>query len=263
MNLKPDWKKLASDWRKLVPDWKELIHKGLPYVLAVVFASATFLSVLGVRSANAEYISLQGARNELANEKESLLTSQEELESALNETKTLISQLNTLNDDMHALLEKVETEEGAVSDKIDELLETFENVEDKERQRWVLPMQYVTCSSPYGNREHPVAGEAKFHYGVDLAGPKGTPVVASRSGTVSVATYDDSSGYYIAIDHLDGYKSYYMHMDRYIVAAGQFVVAGQIVGYCGSSGVATGDHLHFGIYKNGQSVNPADYIDMY
>ena len=262
MNLKPDWKKLVSDCQKLIPDWKELVHKGLPYALAVVFASATFLSVLGVRSSNAEYISLQGARNELENEKQTLQTSRQELETALTETKDLVNRLNTLNANMQILLEKAETEEGAVSEKIDELLSVLENAEDKERQRWVLPMQYQNISSPYGNREHPVAGEAKFHSGIDFAGPKGTPIVASRSGTVTVATYDDSSGYYVAIDHLDGYKSYYMHMDKYIVTAGQFVMAGQIIGYCGSSGVATGDHLHFSIYYNGESVNPADYIDM-
>ena len=78
-----------------------------------------------------------------------------------------------------------------------------------------------------------------------------------------MATYDDSSGYYVVIDHLDGYRSVYMHMDKYIVGAGQFVVAGQLIGYCGNTGVSTGDHLHFGIYHNGQTVNPADYIDMY
>ncbi len=261
MNLKPDWKKLLSDGQKLIPDWKELIHKGLPYVLAVVFASATFLSVLGVRSANAEYISLQGARNELETEKQTLQTSRQELETALAETKDLVNRLTTLNSDMQALLKKAETEEGQVSDKIDELLSAFENVEDKERQRWVLPMQYLNISSPYGYRNHPIKGQAKFHYGIDLAAPKGTPIVASRGGTVAVATYEDSSGYYVVIDHLDGYKSYYMHMDKYIVATGQFVVTGQIIGYCGSSGISTGDHLHFEICRDGQSLNPADYID--
>ena len=72
MNLKPDWKKLVSDGRKLLADWKGLLHKCLPYVLAVAFAGATFLSVLGVQSANAEYITLQGTRNEIQNEKASL-----------------------------------------------------------------------------------------------------------------------------------------------------------------------------------------------
>lgn len=263
MNLKPDWKKLVSEGRKLITDWKGLLHKGLPYVLAVVFAAATFLSVMGVQSANAEFISLQGSRNELETEKQALHTSKQELETVLNETKTLVNQLTSLNSDMQALLQKAETEEGAVSDKIEELQSALENVENKEQQRWLLPMQYTRCSSPYGYRNHPVAGESKFHYGVDLAGDKGTPIVASRSGTVAMATYDDSSGYYVVVDHLDGYRSVYMHMDKYIVAEGQFVLAGQIIGYCGSTGVSTGDHLHFGIYQNGQTVNPADYIDMY
>ena len=263
MNLMPDWKKLASDCQRLIPDWKTLLHKGLPYALAVALASATFLSVLGVRSTNAEYVSLQGTRNELENEKQNLNASQEELEAVLGETKTLISQLTSLNADMQALLEKAETEGSAVTDKIEDLQNALEDAENKEQQRWQLPMKYVICSSPYGNREHPVAGEAKFHFGVDLAADKGTPIVASRSGTVEIASYDNASGYYVSIDHLDGYTSYYMHMDRYIVTTGQFVLAGQIIGYCGDSGTATGNHLHFGIYYNGESVNPADYIDMY
>lgn len=263
MSLKPDWKQLKADCQRLIPDWKTLLHKGLPYALAVILASATFLSVLGVRSTNAEYVSLQGARNELESEKQILDASQEELETVLDETKTLLNQLIALNADVQALLEKAETEGSAVTDKIEDLQNALENAENKEQQRWQLPMKYVRCSSPYGNREHPVEGESKFHYGVDLAADKGTPIVASRSGTVEIATYDNSSGYYVGIDHLDGYKSYYMHLDKYIVTTGQFVLAGQIIGYCGDSGTATGNHLHFGIYYNGSAVNPADYIDMY
>ena len=263
MNLKPDWKKLVSGGRKLITDWKIWLPKVLPYAFAVVFAAATFLSVMGVKSANTEFISLQGSRNELETQKQSLYTSQQELEAVLGETKTLVNQLTSLNADMQALLEKAATEEGAVTDKIEELQNALQNVENQEQQRWLLPMQYKRCSSPYGYRTHPVAGEARFHYGVDLAGDRGAPIVASRSGTVVMATYDDSSGYYVVIDHLDGYRSVYMHMDKYIVGAGQFVVAGQLIGYCGNTGVSTGDHLHFGIYHNGQTVNPADYIDMY
>ncbi len=249
--------------RKLITDWKSLLHKGLPYVLAAVFAAATFLSVMGVQSANAELINLNGMKNEIETEKQALYNSQQELEGVLSETKTLVNQLTSLNSDMQALLEKAETEGGAVSDKIEELENALENAENKEQQRWLLPMQYVRCSSPYGYRTHPVAGESKFHYGVDLTGAKGTPIVASRSGTVYMATYDDSSGNYVAIDHLDGYRSVYMHMERYIVTEGQFVMAGQIIGYCGNTGVSTDDHLHFCIYLNGQTVDPADYIEMY
>ena len=80
---------------------------------------------------------------------------------------------------------------------------------------------------------------------------------------MKAAAYDeDNEGYYVNIDHLDGYVSRYMHMDKYIVTQGQFVVAGQIIGYCGDSGIATGVHLHFGIYKDGKAVNPAYYMDI-
>ena len=95
---------------------------------------------------------------------------------------------------------------------------------------------------------------------MDLAAPTGTPIYASRSGTVSVASYDGSSGYYVQINHGDGYRSIYMHMTHFVVYAGQTVSQGQLIGYCGSTGASTGPHLHFGISLNGTYVNPANYI---
>ena len=95
---------------------------------------------------------------------------------------------------------------------------------------------------------------------MDLAAPTGTPIYASRSGTVTTASYGSSSGYYVQIDHGDGYRSIYMHMTHYDVYAGQYVRQGQVIGYCGSTGVSTGPHLHFGISLNGSYVNPANYI---
>ena len=125
---------------------------------------------------------------------------------------------------------------------------------------WVLPIYYTAFTSPFGYRTDPVYGGTAFHYGVDLAAPKGTPIYASRGGTVSIATYDSSCGYYVQINHGDGYRSIYMHMTHYVVYAGQSVSQGQVIGYCGSTGKSTGPHLHFGISKNGSYVNPANYI---
>ena len=99
-----------------------------------------------------------------------------------------------------------------------------------------------------------------MHKGVDLAAPLNTPIYATRSGTVITASYNSSSGYYVVIDHGDGYRSTYMHMTYYIVSAGQYVSQGQTIGYCGSTGVSTGSHLHFGISQNGTYQNPSDYI---
>ena len=88
----------------------------------------------------------------------------------------------------------------------------------------------------------------------------GTPIVATRSGVVTTTTYDSSSGYYVVIDHQDGYGSKYLHLTHYIVSPGTYVNAGQVIGYMGSTGASTGSHLHFSITYNGSHVNPMDYI---
>ena len=129
-----------------------------------------------------------------------------------------------------------------------------------EKVTWKVPINYTAFTSPYGYRIHPISGTKKFHYGVDLAAPQGRPIYATRSGKVTTATYGSSAGYYVQIDHGDGFKSIYMHMTHYVVSKGQQVSQGQVIGYCGSTGASTGPHLHFGITKNGNYVNPANYI---
>lgn len=126
---------------------------------------------------------------------------------------------------------------------------------------WLVPISYNYLSSPFGMRLHPVYGDYRLHNGVDLSAPEGTPIYASRAGQVIVATYGASGGNYVMIDHMDGtYTTMYLHMTRYVVHVGQNVAAGELIGYCGSTGVSTGPHLHFSVFKNGVAVNPADYI---
>ena len=125
---------------------------------------------------------------------------------------------------------------------------------------WKVPINYTAFTSPFGWRIHPISGTRKFHYGVDLAAPTGRPIYATRSGTVDTASYNGSAGYYVQINHGDGFKSIYMHMTHYVVSSGQHVSQGQVIGYCGSTGGSTGPHLHFGISYNGSYVNPANYI---
>ncbi len=120
---------------------------------------------------------------------------------------------------------------------------------------WLVPCKYVYFSSPFGPRW------GRMHNGVDLAAYQGTPIVATRSGYVAVAAYEaGGAGYYVSLNHGDGYRSIYMHMTHYIVRAGQYVTAGQVIGYVGSTGRSEGPHLHFGISYNGTYVNPANYI---
>ncbi len=128
---------------------------------------------------------------------------------------------------------------------------------------WLVPCSYVKLTSPFGNRTSPTAGASSYHQGVDLAAPQGTPVYASRAGRVTVAGFTSAAGYYVTINHLDGYSSIYMHLNNYVVSSGQTVSAGQLIGYVGNSGIATGYHLHFGIAYNGAYVNPASYVSLY
>ena len=125
---------------------------------------------------------------------------------------------------------------------------------------WLRPCSYVKMTSPFGMRESPTAGASTYHQGVDLAGPEGTPIYATRAGRVTVASYSGSAGYYVSINHLDGYSSIYMHMTNYVVSAGTTVSAGQLIGYMGNTGISTGSHLHFGVSLNGRYINPCGLV---
>ncbi|MGM9589089.1 MAG: murein hydrolase activator EnvC family protein [Faecousia sp.] len=126
---------------------------------------------------------------------------------------------------------------------------------------WIMPVAYKAYMSPFGNRVAPTTGASTFHQGVDLSANAGTPIYASRGGQVTTATYGSAAGYYVKINHLDGYSSIYMHMTNYVVSAGQNVSQGQLIGYVGQTGVATGNHLHFGIMYNGAYINPSQFLD--
>lgn len=126
---------------------------------------------------------------------------------------------------------------------------------------WLTPVSGYTLTSPFGMRKHPVLGYNRMHNGIDLACAQGTPIYATRAGKVTTASYQaGGAGYYVSINHLDGFSSIYMHMTNYVVSAGQSVTQGQLIGYVGSTGISTGPHLHFGISYAGSYVNPLAYI---
>ena len=128
---------------------------------------------------------------------------------------------------------------------------------------FLYPLPYaVSITDAYGYRIHPLSGTYKWHNGVDFAASSGTAIYATKSGTVTSATYNEAYGYMVTINHADGYSSLYGHMTNYIVSAGDYVTQGQTIGYVGSTGWSTGPHLHFTIYYNGSDVNPMNYVSM-
>ena len=115
-------------------------------------------------------------------------------------------------------------------------------------------------SSYFGPRKSPTAGASSYHKGIDVAAPTGTHIIASAGGKVVTATYSSSAGNYVMISHGNRMYSVYMHCSRLAVSEGDSVTQGQLIAYVGSTGISTGAHLHFGISKNGEYVNPLDYV---
>lgn len=124
---------------------------------------------------------------------------------------------------------------------------------------WPVPGMYK-ISSPFGMRVHPVSGVKKMHSGIDIPAPKGSPVIATKSGTVTTSGNVSGYGNTIIIDHGGGVSSLYGHNSELTVSKGQQVAQGQIVAKVGSTGVSTGNHCHFGIKSAGNWVDPQKYI---
>lgn len=147
-----------------------------------------------------------------------------------------------------------EDEENPDEDEPEETKPTEADPPAKD-EGWRTPCSYILITSAYGYRS------SGWHNGVDFANNRGTPIYATRSGTVTKAvslTY--SYGNHVVINHGDGFSSLYAHLDYYVVSPGQYVSQGQLIGYMGSTGNSSGNHLHFTIFYNGSDVNPMNYL---
>lgn len=115
-------------------------------------------------------------------------------------------------------------------------------------------------SSGFGSRMHPLKGRRVFHKGVDLAAPYGELVYAAGNGRVVSAGYSRSYGWFVRVCHEGGYSTLYAHMSRILVRKGETVRIGQRIGLVGSTGAATGNHLHFELQKKGRPLDPVEWF---
>jgi murein DD-endopeptidase MepM/ murein hydrolase activator NlpD len=125
-------------------------------------------------------------------------------------------------------------------------------------QNFIWPLS-GRLTSYYGRRNISVGGNT-FHAGLDIAAKTGTPIAASRPGTVTKAGWGGSYGYVVYLDHGDGSQTRYGHQSQLNVRVGQYVNQGDIIGFVGSTGASTGPHVHFEIRFNGRSVDPLGYL---
>ena len=125
--------------------------------------------------------------------------------------------------------------------------------------KWPAP-SYTRVSSDYGWRLHPTLGVDKFHNGIDLAAPGGSPILAAYDGQVIGVGYNSSMGNYVMINHGGGLITIYMHASALYVSNGEMVGRGQKIAAVGTTGRSTGNHLHFGVRLDGDYVSPWNYL---
>lgn len=215
-----------------------------------------------------EMLDLQDTREQLESSEEMLKVKRTESDDILRDLISQQSEFQALLDESEALQSDLMTEiaekqrELQAAQYKEELVKmALKGENPPSNATWIEPVSGYTISSPFGYRKSPTAGASTNHKGVDMACPSGTPIYATRAGTVTVASYQaGGAGYYVSINHGDGFASIYMHMTRYVVSKGQSVTQGQLIGYVGSTGISTGPHLHFGVSYGGTYVNPMAYL---
>lgn len=172
-----------------------------------------------------------------------------------------------------AVQEEVPEENVAVSAPVSESLPTTppivpERETESETQpqpevpAYIFPLEDANAevTNPYGWQEHPVTKQKSLHSGVDLAADYGTNVLAVADGTVLNAEYNQAYGYFVLLEHEDGVQTFYAHMQELLANPGDEVKQGQIIGLVGSSGWATGPHLHLGVLIDGEAVDPLEAL---
>ena len=209
-------------------------------------------------------------------ELESLKTKQDDQQT---EQETEKEELAAEKSDVEALKAEVASDNAAIEAQIDQLNKEADELTAMIRQQqassnvsssatsqytggqmlWPVP-GYYNISSPYGYRIHPILHTKKFHSGLDIPAPTGTPIIAAASGTVIMAQTYGGYGKCVMIDHGGGLVTLYGPNSSLVVSKGQTVTKGQTIAKAGSTGQSTGSHCHFEVRLNGSTTSPLSYV---
>ena len=216
---------------------------------------------------------LQSKKADLDAQNSQMRAKQNELNSSVAAAQMSAAEAQQAQKDAQAAIESDEMNYEAVKKQIQKMIAAAAASKPTlSFTGFICPLKsYSRISSEYGWRKNPVTGVNKLHAGTDFAAPGGTPIYAAASGYVQVAGWS-SGGYgnYVIIYHVkmsDGnqYSTLYGHMRSVATSAGKYVQQGEIIGYVGSTGNSTGNHLHLEVWKGGSkanAVNPRGYIPM-
>lgn len=255
---------------------------------SILFDSADFADLLDRATFVSEIMEADNKiMDDLAALSKSIEAQKAELETSRADQQTqrdaLVAQkkeLDAKEADAAALVQKIQSQESEYQSSRDALKREEEEVEaqiikkQKEIQakiaagqisfdpgtgwQWPVPGRYKITST-FGPRIHPITGLPGNHTGTDVAAPKGTAILAARGGVVTISTYNNSYGNYVVVQHDNGIATLYAHMSSRAVSEGQIVTQGQTLGYVGSTGSSTGNHLHLEFRVNGKRQDALNY----
>lgn len=280
----------AAQYELFCQQTRDMEETGSVSYLSILFSAASFTELLDYAMLISEVMeyhngvidALVDTQNQLAAAKEELEASRAEqeelkaeqesnksdLEVQKSEVNRLIAEIQAKEDEYQEELDKYEEE----SDKLNASLKEAEAKYQKELAAleaqnvasgewyWPLPGRYY-ISSTFAYRYHPITGKWSHHTGNDIPAPSGTEIHVANTGVVTEVGYSSVYGNYIRVSHGNGYSTFYAHMkSKAIVAEGATVTKGQVVGYVGTTGYSTGNHLHFELWIDGSR---ADSLKLY
>ena len=217
-----------------------------------------------------DYADLENMKANVESQKQSVaaLMSQKETElagitsnisDAQEDAKYFEAEIQAQNE-LIAEIKRIEAEKAAAAAKAAaEGKEVADNPYTGGAFTWPCPSS-TRVTSDYGTRVSPTSGASSNHKGIDIGASAGAAIVAAANGTVKAANYSSAAGNYVMIDHGGGLYTVYMHCSSLAVSEGTAVSAGQTIAYVGSTGISTGNHLHFGVSLNGSYVSPWSYL---
>jgi murein DD-endopeptidase MepM/ murein hydrolase activator NlpD len=257
---------------------------------SILFSSSSFSEMLDnymmieeiIQYDNSVVEALQALQEKVAADKAELEEAKAGQEEAKKQQEAAQANLKTQENELDALIEEINDREDELEAKEKDLKVSAQKLDSEikrlEREMaaqisqvksesgflWPLSSNRNILSSLYAGRLDPITGKPDSHTGIDIPAPKNTPILAAKSGVVVTSIKGSGSywsyGNYVLIAHSDGTSTLYAHMEKRNVSKGQVVKQGDVVGYVGTTGRSTGNHLHFEVRVNGNRRDPLDYF---
>lgn len=239
---------------------------GIAFSVLMFLVGTAYLGAVSVRTI--EYYSMRDRLAYVSSQFVELKTTMYSLKLAENEFRRLFA-LKSKND----VLEKAEfSDTGSldmevlrkqISESMESVIDIKKYIAEQKDIYLATPFGFPApglVSSSYGYREHPKYGDEKFHSGLDISVPLQTPVKTTADGIVSFAGWTPGGGYTVVVEHGHGFSTAYAHNKKLLVKVGQRVRRGETLSLSGSTGISTGPHVHYEVWKNGRHVNPNTFL---